>query len=84
MSGHRTLTIVAVGFLALDGVLFGLLGWWQGQAGFLVVGALLLLAAAGVLVWWRVYLRRLAEIHQARQAVKAELQALQDALRRSE
>jgi LPXTG-motif cell wall-anchored protein len=67
----RALTIIAVGFLALDGVLLGLAGWWTRQINLILAGVVLLLAAVGVLYLWKRQRKRLADITAARAALKA-------------
>jgi hypothetical protein len=75
-------TILAVGFLTLDGVLLVGAGLWGRQAG-PAIGGLVCLALAGtVLVFWRRHRRTVAELPAARQAVRDEVRALRDLLRR--
>ena len=77
----RTLTLVAVGFLALDGAALVGAGLWSGRAGLLVAGAGLLLAVGLVLLFWRRHLRRLDEIAAARRELRDEAEAMRRALR---
>ena len=76
----RILTILAVGFLALDGVLlFG--AWaWSGRAELALIGVLCLAAAFAVLRLWRQYRRAVDEMEAARLAVQSEVAALREAL----
>ena len=78
----RTITLFAVEFLTLDGVLLLLAGVW-GQATTPALGGALCLGAAG-LVWlfWRRHQRALADLAEARQALQAEARALRDLLRK--
>jgi uncharacterized membrane protein YccC len=76
--GHgRVITIIAVGFLELDGVLLGLAGLWRGKWGLLATGAGLALAGGFVLLYWHRHRKRLEEIAAARLEVGGEAQALQ-------
>lgn len=77
----RGLTILAVGFLALDAVLLGLIGWWTHRWGLLGIGGGLLAAAWGVLLLWRRQRRRLVEIAAARAALKNEISDLRGLIR---
>lgn len=77
----RTLTLVAVGFLALDGTALVGIGLWSRRVGLLVAGAGLLLAVGLVLLFWRRHLRRLDEIAVARREVRDEADAMRRALR---
>ena len=76
----RILTILAVGFLALDGVLlFG--AWaWSGRVELALIGALCLAAALAVLRLWRQYRRAVDEMEAARLAVQSEVASLREAL----
>ena len=77
----RTLTLVAVGFLALDGAALLGVGLWSGRVALLVAGAGLLLAVGLVLLFWRRHLRRLDEIAAARRELRDEAEAMRRALR---
>lgn len=79
--GGRGLTILAVGFLALDALLLGWSGWWTGRMELLLIGGVLLLAAAGVLLLWRRQRRRLTEIASEQAALKNEVSDLRALLR---
>lgn len=78
----RALTVFAVGCVLLDGVLLLLAGVWSGHPG-LIAGAVICgILAVGVLFLWRRQQRLLAEMVEARQAVRDEALALRDLLRR--
>jgi uncharacterized membrane protein YccC len=77
----RTLTILAAGFLALDGLLLGLSGWWELNLPRLGAGAVLLGAAGVVVLFWKRQRARLDEIADARAALRAEASDLRDLLR---
>ena len=75
------MTIIAVGFFLLDGVLLLLAGLW-GRALVPAAGGLLCLAAAaGVWLVWRHHQRQVAELTAARRAVRAEVEALRELVR---
>ena len=75
-------TLLAVGFLVLDGVLLVLAGLWGRRLG-PAVGGLCCLAAAGLVqLYWRRHRRAVEELAQARRAVQDEVRALRDLLRR--
>ena len=76
----RTLTIVAVGALCLDGLLLGLIGLWSHRLVLLLIGGGLLSAAGGVILLWRRHQRALAEIDSVKAELRAEAQALRDLL----
>ena len=77
----RTLTILAAGFLALDGLLLGLSGLWERSLVRMGVALALLAAAGVVLLFWKRHRRRLEEIASARDALRAEASDLRDLLR---
>lgn len=78
----RIMTIVAVGFLELDGVLLGVAGLWRGEWGLLVAGAVLAVAGGLVLLYWCRHRKRLDEIAAARREVRGEALALRDLIHR--
>jgi hypothetical protein len=65
----RAVTIFAVGFLLLDGALFGLVGRY-------VWAAVCVIAAGLVVVGWRRYNRAMAELADARREMKEEVESL--------
>jgi hypothetical protein len=77
----RTLTILASGFLALDGLLLGLSGWWARSLPRMGAGLALLAAAGAVMFFWKKQRARLEEIADARAALKAEASHLRELLR---
>ena len=76
-SGPRTLTIAAVGFLGLDGVLFLWLGRAVGRSGFLWAGAACITVAGIVVLAAREQERRVAAIRREQEALKAAAEDLQ-------
>lgn len=76
------MTWLAVGFLVLDGVLLLFAGMWGRRTG-PTVGGLACLVGAGI-VWalWRRHRRAVAELAEARRAVRDEARALRDLLRK--
>ena len=78
----RTGTRLAVGFLILDGVLLVVAGLWGQSTGPAVGGIVCLLVAGLVLILWRRHRRAVADLAEARQAVRDEARALRDLLRK--
>jgi hypothetical protein len=78
------LTLLAAGFLLLDGGLLALVGWWDRRPGLLILAGVFAAAALGVVALRRRYLARLAEIAAARAALKREAAALARSLHRPE
>ena len=68
----RTMTFLAVGLLLLDGALLLLAGFWAKNILLGVLGAGFLVLAGSVLLYYRRYRRTLAEVDQAREALRAE------------
>jgi hypothetical protein len=69
----RAVTVFAVGFLALDAVLFALVSRFLWAA---VCAA----AAMLVVVGWRRYRRAMAELADARKEMKREVESIRDLL----
>jgi membrane protein implicated in regulation of membrane protease activity len=80
MKPRRTVTTLAVGFLALDAVLFVLAAVITGRWPYAVGGGLCALAAVLVVRAWRRYRRTLAELERARQEMRAEIESIRDLL----
>jgi membrane protein implicated in regulation of membrane protease activity len=72
----RLVTILAVGFLALDGVLLIMAGLWSGRWGLSLWGMGFALGAVAVWFYWRRYLRGLRELHEGLETRFRELQEL--------
>jgi hypothetical protein len=72
----RTLTTLAVGFLALDAVLFAYLGFALKRLVLVAAAAVCAAGAAAVVLAWRRYRRLLTELAHARRAMKDEADAL--------
>lgn len=71
----RTLTTLAVGFLLLDAILFGIAGVaWRPLL--LIPAGICALAAGLVLIAWRRYRRAIAELAEARREMRAEAESL--------
>jgi hypothetical protein len=77
----RLITLLAAGFLLLDAVLLGAVGWWDRRPGFLIAAAVLAAGAAGVVLLRRRYLAQLDEIARARAVLRQEAAELARALR---
>ncbi|MGH7733330.1 MAG: hypothetical protein ACREOE_06415 [Gemmatimonadales bacterium] len=74
----RTLTLAAVGFLGLDGVLFLWLGHAAGQSAFLWAGAGCLVLLGIVVLAAREQQRRLAAIAREREELRRAAEELRD------
>ena len=72
----RILLVLAVGMLLLDAVLLISAGLWTGRLGLVVGGAASTIIAAGLLLFWRLYLQRLADIDIARHDLINEVKEL--------
>jgi membrane protein YdbS with pleckstrin-like domain len=77
----RTMTILAVALLLLDGVLLLLAAFYLKNWGMALLGALLVLMAVGVLLYYRRYAKVLAEVQQAKEALRVELAELRRLVR---
>ena len=75
-------TLLAVGFLILDGVLLLIAGPWGRSAGPAIGGMVCLFVAGLVLILWRRHRRAVAELAEARRALRDEARALRDLLRK--
>jgi len=73
-------TLLAVGFLILDGVLLLAAGLWGRSPGLAVGGVACLLVAGLVLILWRRHRRAIAELAEARRALRDEVRALRGLL----
>ena len=80
-SRGRIGTLVAVGFLLLDGVLLLLAGLWGRKPGPAVGGIVCLGAAVLVQLYWRRHRRMQDELAEARRVLQEEARALRDLLR---
>ena len=77
---HRAVTVFAVGFLALDAVLFFSAAALTGRARFLAAGAVCAVVAVVVVMMWRRYRRTLAELEQARREMRADIESIRELL----
>ena len=75
------LTIVAAAVLAFDGAALALLGFWSDRLMLGLVGAVFFVSSGLVLLYWRWYRRRLADIATARRALGDEAREMQRLLR---
>ena len=80
-AASRTLTIVAAAVLAFDGAALLGFGVWSGRMMLVLVGVVFFVSALLVLLSWRWYRRRLADITAARRALGEEARAMQRSLR---
>lgn len=80
MSGDRrpgrALAIAAVGFLLLDAGLLIVAGIGLDRVSLVLWGALCAVGAGAVVLMWRRYLARLAELDRDREELRAELREL--------
>lgn len=72
----RVLLVLAVGVLLLDAVLLVSAGVWTDRIGLVAGGAASAIVATGLLLFWRRYLKRLADIDIARNDLKSEVKEL--------
>ena len=73
--------MVAAAVLAFDGAALLGFGAWSGRVMMVLVGAVFFLSALLVLMSWRWYRRRLADIGAARRALSDEAREMQRSLR---
>ncbi len=76
----RALTTFAVGFLALDALLLVYGGLTLGRPPLVVAGAACALGAGLVVLGWRRYRRAMAELDQARQDIRADVESIRELL----
>jgi hypothetical protein len=79
----RTLTFVAAGVLAFDGAALAALGFWSGRIILALVGVVFFISSGLVVLYWRWYRRRLADIAAARQVLSEEAREIQRVIRES-
>lgn len=76
----RTLTIVAAAVLAFDGAALVGLGLWTGRTVLVPVGGVFVLSSGLVILYWRWYRRRVADIAVANRALSEEAREMQRTL----
>jgi uncharacterized membrane protein len=77
----RLLTIVATAVLAFDGAALALLGFWSHRPMLALVGVVFFVSSGLVLLYWRWYRRRLADIASARRALGEDAREMRRLLR---
>lgn len=77
-----TLTVIAAAVLTFDGAALVGLGLWTGRMVLVPVGLAFFVAAGLVLLYWRWYRRRLADIAAARRVLADEAREMQRLLRK--
>ena len=77
----RALTIVAAAVLAFDGAALAGLGLWTDRLVLVLIGAVFFVSSGLVLLYWRWYRRRVADIAAARRALSDEAREMQRLLR---
>ena len=70
------MTVLAVGLLMLDGVLLLIAAYFLRSWGMALLGGLLIAMAGGVMLYYRRYLKAIAQVQEAKEALKAELAEL--------
>lgn len=80
----RTLTFVAATVLAFDGAALAALGFWSGRIMLALVGVVFFISAGLVILYWRWYRRRLADILATRRALGDDAKELQRLLQQGE
>jgi membrane protein implicated in regulation of membrane protease activity len=80
----RALTLVAATVLAFDGAALAALGLWSGRIILALVGVVFFISAGLVMLYWRWYQRRLADIAAARRALGEEAREMSRLLKESE
>jgi hypothetical protein len=80
----RTLTFVAATVLAFDGAALAALGFWSGRIILALVGVVFFISAGLVVLYWRWYQRRLANIAAARRVLGDDIREMQRLLKESE
>jgi hypothetical protein len=76
----RLMSAIAFWVLLLDGALAIWLGQMSGRVPLIITGLVLLAAAGGVVFGYRRWQRRIAEIEEARDELKAEIALLRNAV----
>lgn len=80
---HRTLTVVAAGFLAFDGACLIAGGLYLHRVLVAIAGACLVASSGLVFVYWRWHRRQVDEIAAARRALGEQRRALRDLMQRN-
>jgi hypothetical protein len=80
-SANRTLTLLASAFLGFDGATLLVFGIWSHHPLLALIGAALFVSSGLVLLYWRWHQRQLAEIAEARRALRDETESLRELLR---
>ena len=82
LGSGRALTVLAVGFLLLDGALLGLAGLWAREPTLIGLGLGMALMAGLVGLLWQRHRRRMGDIETARREVREEVQALRELVKK--
>jgi membrane protein implicated in regulation of membrane protease activity len=75
------MTTLAVGLLLLDGVLLLVAAYYLKNWGMAVLGVLLLVMSGAIALYYRRYLRTLAEVQQTKEALQGEVAELRRLVR---
>jgi hypothetical protein len=79
----RTLTILAIAFLAFDGTALVALGLMMDRMLLVPVGLVFFLSSVLIVVYWRWHRRKLEDIRAARRILSEEARELQRLMRES-
>jgi uncharacterized membrane protein len=77
----RTLTVIAAAVLAFDGAALAGLGFWSGRTVLIPIGVVFFISSGLILIYWRWYRRKLADIAAARRALAEEAREMQRLIR---
>jgi hypothetical protein len=77
----RALTLVAAAVLAFDGVALAFLGFWSRRVLLGLVGVVFFISSGLILLYWRWYRRKLADITESRRALGEDVREMRRALR---
>jgi hypothetical protein len=78
----RVLTVLAVGFLLLDGLLLLLAGAWSHRIGLIILGIGFGVAAVGTAAYWRRHVRQLKQLRAELDARRREFDQLRQEIER--
>ena len=69
--------MIAAAVLAFDGAALAALGWWGQRPMLVLIGVVFFVSSGLVLLYWRWYRKRLADIASAQQALGEEAREIQ-------
>ncbi len=80
----RILTVLAVGFLLLDGVLLLFAGVWSQRFGLIFLGLGFCAAAIGTAFYWRRHVRQMKQLREELDARRREFEQLRQEIERQQ